>query len=71
MNGLIQCWERTKTKSFADYKKNLELLGNISNNTVYADAEGNIAYWHGNRIPIRDPKYDWNKPVDGTSPETE
>jgi acyl-homoserine lactone acylase PvdQ len=71
MNGLIQCWQRTKAKSFADFKKTLELRGNISNNTVYADAEGNIAYWHGNRIPVRDPKYDWSKPVDGTTPATE
>lgn len=71
MNGLIQCWQRTKAKNFEDFKKTLDLKGNISNNTVYADAEGNIAYWHGNRIPIRDPKYDWNKPVDGSIKETE
>ena len=71
MNGLIQCWQRNKTKSFNDFKKTLDLKGNISNNTVYADAEGNIAYWHGNRIPIRDTKYDWSKPVDGTIKATE
>ena len=71
MNGLIQCWQRTKAKNFADYKKTMELLGNISNNTVYADAEGNIAYWHGNRIPIRDTTYDWSKAVDGTTSATE
>jgi acyl-homoserine lactone acylase PvdQ len=33
MNGLIQCWQRNKTKSFADFIKTLDLLGNISNNT--------------------------------------
>ena len=71
MNGLIQCWQRIKSKNFADFKKTLDLKGNISNNTVYADAEGNIAYWHGNRIPIRDTKYDWSKPVDGTTSATE
>ena len=71
MNGLIQCWQRIKSKSFADFKKTLDLKGNISNNTVYADAEGNIAYWHGNRIPIRDTKFDWSKPVDGSIKETE
>ncbi len=71
MNGLIQCWQRTKAKSFEEFKKTLELKGNISNNTVYADAEGNIAYWHGNRIPKRDPKYDWSKPVDGSISATE
>lgn len=71
MNGLIQSWQRTKTKSFADYKKTMEILANTSNNTVYADAEGNIAYWHGNFMPKRDPKYDWSKPVDGTTSATD
>jgi acyl-homoserine-lactone acylase len=71
LNGLIQCWQRNKTKSFEDFKKTLDLRGNISNNTVYADAEGNIAYWHGNRIPVRDPQYDWSKPVDGSIAATE
>ena len=71
INGLIQSWQRTKTKNFAEYKKVMGLLANTSNNTVYADAEGNIAYWHGNFIPVRDAKYDWSRPVDGTSPATE
>lgn len=70
-NGLVQCWQRTKAKSFEDFKKTLDLKGNISNNTVYADAEGNIGYWHGNRIPARDTKYDWSKPVDGSTSATE
>ena len=71
MNGLVQCWQRNKVKSFADFKRTLDLMGNISNNTVYADAEGNIAYWHGNRIPVRDTRYDWSKPVDGSISATE
>jgi acyl-homoserine lactone acylase PvdQ len=71
IKGLEQSWLRTKAKSFADYKKVMDMLANASNNTVYADAEGNIAYWHGNFIPKRDPKYDWSKPVDGTTSATE
>lgn len=71
IKSLIQSWQRTKTKSFAEYKKVMDLLANTSNNTVYADAEGNIAYWHGNFIPKRDTKYDWSKPVDGTTSATE
>jgi acyl-homoserine lactone acylase PvdQ len=71
MNGLIQCWQRNKATNFTDFKKTLDLKGNISNNTVYADAEGNIGYWHGNRIPARDTKYDWSKPVDGSIAATE
>lgn len=70
-DGLKQCWLRTKAGGLEDFKKTLELKGNISNNTVYADASGNIAYWHGNRVPDRDTSYDWSKPVDGTTSATE
>jgi len=71
MNGLMQSWLRTKATSFAEFKKVLNLRGNTSNNTVYADAEGNIAYWHGNFVPVRDAKFNWNKPVDGTTAATD
>jgi acyl-homoserine lactone acylase PvdQ len=71
MNGFIQSWLRTKSNSFADFKKTMDMGANPSNNTVYADAEGNIAYWHGNFLPKRDVKYDWNKPVDGSVTATE
>ncbi len=71
LNMLIQSWQRTKANSFAEYQKAMDLLENTSNNTVYADAEGNIAYWHGNFIPKRDPKFDWSKPVDGSTAATE
>ena len=49
----------------------MELHTNSSNNTIFADADGNIAYFHGNFIPKRDPKFDWTKPVDGSDPATE
>jgi acyl-homoserine-lactone acylase len=71
MEGLIQCWNRTKAKNIDEFKKTLDLRGNISNSTVYADKDGNIAYWHGNRIPKRDPSIDWTKPVDGSTSKTE
>lgn len=69
--GVLQCWLRTKASGISSFQKTLDLKGNISNNTVYADAEGNIAYWHGNRIPKRDPKINWTKPVDGSIAATE
>ncbi|MGB4844022.1 MAG: penicillin acylase family protein [Ferruginibacter sp.] len=69
--GFMQSWLRTKANSFADFKKTMDMGANPSNNTVYADAEGNIAYWHGNFLPKRDPHYDWSKPVDGTAAATE
>jgi hypothetical protein len=50
----------------------MELLANNSNNTVYADAAGNIAYWHGNFIPKRNnPNYDYTMAVDGTIKATD
>jgi acyl-homoserine-lactone acylase len=42
-----------------------------SNNTVYADSDGTIAYFHGNFIPKRDPTFDYTHPVDGSNPATE
>lgn len=66
MNGLIQSWQRTKAKGLEDYSKTMELRGNTSNSTVFADSKGNIAYWHGNYIPIRNKKYNWSQPVDGS-----
>ena len=66
--SLIQSWLRTKTKGFADYKRVMDLRANTSNNTVYADNKGNIAYWHGNYVPRReDGALDWGIPQDGSS----
>ena len=71
MKSLEQSWMRTKSKSFEEYKKAMDLKANTSNNTVYADKEGNIAYWHGNFIPIRDKKLNWSKVMDGTTATTQ
>ena len=65
LNALIQSYQRTKANGFEAFKRNMALLSNGSNNTVFADDKGNIAYWHGNFIPRRDTAFDWNEPVDG------
>jgi len=67
MKALIQSWLRTKTKGFADFKKVMDLRSNTSDNTVFADNKGNIAYWHGNYIPRRNKKFDYSQPVDGST----
>ncbi len=71
IKGIIQSWERTKAKNLDEFTKSMELLANTSNNTVYADDKGNIAYWHGNFMPKRDPAYNWSKSVDGSISATE
>ncbi|UGQ48342.1 acylase [Massilia endophytica] len=71
LKALTQSFIRTKARNYAQFYKAMELRTNSSNNTVYADADGNIAYFHGNFIPIRDPKFDYTKPVDGSDPATD
>lgn len=71
LKALNQSYSRTKARGLEEYKKVMALHTNSSNNTLYADADGNIAYFHSNFIPKRDPKFDWTKPVDGTNPATE
>ena len=69
--ALTQSYTRTKAKTYKEFRDILDLHTNSSNNTVYADADGNIAYFHGNFIPRRDPHFDWTKPVNGSNPATE
>ena len=69
--ALQQSYLRTKASGYASFQEVMKLNGNASNNTVFADAKGNTAYWHGNFMPKRDPKFDWSLPVDGSNPATE
>jgi Protein related to penicillin acylase len=71
VEALMQSYGRTKAKSLTEFKKLMELHANSSNATLYADADGNTAYFHPNFIPRRDDKFDWTKPVDGSNPATD
>ena len=71
VKALTQSYVRTKARDYKTYRKTMDLQANSSNNTIFADADGDIAYFHGNFIPRRDTKFDWAKPVDGANPETE
>jgi acyl-homoserine-lactone acylase len=71
LKALQQSYLRTKAKNYKAFKDTMELHTNSSNNTIYADADGSIAYFHSNFIPNRVPTFDWTKPVDGSSAATE
>jgi len=71
VQALIQSYSRTKAKDYAAFRQIMELHTNSSNNTVFADASGNIAYFHSNYIPRRDTSFDWTEPVDGSDPRTD
>ncbi len=71
VKAITQSYLRTKATSHDAFREAMELSTNSSNNTVYADADGNIAYYHGNFVPKRDVSFDFSGPVDGSDPATE
>jgi len=71
VKALTQSYTRTKAKDYKAFRQTMELHADSSNNTIFADADGNIGYFHGNFIPRRDPRFDWTKPVDGSDPATD
>ncbi len=70
IRSLKQDWERMTAKDYAAFRRTMRLHTNASNNTIFADAEGNIAYWHSDYIPRRSNQFNWFHPVDGSNPAT-
>lgn len=60
-----------RARNLKEFRAALSKLSLTGSNTLYADNRGNIFYVHGNAVPKRSTKFDWTKPVDGTTPETE
>ena len=71
VKALQQSYLRTRARNYQEYLKTMQLKANSSNNTIFADEDGDIAYFHGNYIPKRDTQFDWTKPVDGSIPATD
>lgn len=71
VNALTQSYIRTKQEDMEGFDEMMSIRTNSSNNTVYADSSGNIAYYHGNFVPRRDPQFDFSRPVDGSDPATD
>jgi len=69
--ALEQSFLRTKVHSIAEFRKVAALKANSSNNTIFADNSGEIAYFHPQFLPIRDDRFDYGKPVDGSNPATD
>ncbi len=71
LKALMQSYGRTKARNLKAFRETMDLHTNSSNNTIYADADGTIAYFHANFVPRRNPRFDWTRPVDGSDPATE
>ncbi len=70
VEALQQSYLRTKANSLGSYLQVAKLRANSSNNTLVATDEGRIAYLHPQFVPVRDPRFDYTKPVDGSDPAT-
>lgn len=68
--ALEQSWLRTKAKTLRGYLTVAERKANSSNNTILAADDGTIAYLHPQFVPVRDARFDYTRPVDGSDPAT-
>jgi acyl-homoserine-lactone acylase len=71
VEALSQSFGLTKAHDYASFMKVMELRANSSNNTIFADADGDIAYLHPQFIPRRDDRFDYTETVDGADPATD
>ncbi|MDP4674092.1 MAG: acylase [Flavobacteriaceae bacterium] len=71
VDALAQSYLRTKQENYEDFVAVMQARTNASNNTVYADQSGNIAYFHGNFVPKRNPAFDFSAPQKGSDPQTD
>lgn len=70
-SALAQSYLRMKNANYSEFRRMMDRRTNSSNNTVYADSGGNIAYFHGNFMPRRNPTIDYSRPVNGADPATD
>lgn len=69
--ALEQSWLRTRAGDLAAYLKVADLKANSSNDTLFADSKGEIAYLHPQFVPVREDRFDYREPVDGSDPATD
>jgi acyl-homoserine-lactone acylase len=71
VEALQQSFLRTKTADLPSFLRVAQFKANSSNDTIFADDRGEIAYLHPQFVPIRNDRFDYTKPVDGSDPETD
>lgn len=71
LHRVDQAWGMVLARNFTEWRTAMSYCGIPMFNVVYADRDGNIFYAYNGSIPIRDPQFNWRKPVDGSDPRTE
>ncbi|MBD8471371.1 MULTISPECIES: penicillin acylase family protein [unclassified Sphingomonas] len=69
--ALEQSYLRTKATDLAGYMAVAQRKANSSNDTLFADAKGEIAFLMPQFMPIRSDRFDYTRPVDGSDPATD
>ena len=68
---LAEWYAMTRARRVSELKDALRPLNMLFGNVMAADAEGNTFYLYNGAVPVRDPRFDWSAPVDGSDPATE
>jgi acyl-homoserine-lactone acylase len=71
IEALESAFLRTKATNYASFYRIAQLRANSSNNTVFADDKGEIAFMMTEFVARRDDRFDYTKPVDGWNPATD
>ncbi|MBS0285420.1 MAG: penicillin acylase family protein [Proteobacteria bacterium] len=69
--ALEQSYLRTKATDLAGFMRIAERKANSSNDTLFADSRGEIAFLMPQFMPLRDNRFDYTRPVDGSDPATD
>ncbi len=69
--ALEQSYLRTKATDLAGFLRVAERKANSSNDTLFADSKGEIAFLMPQFMPVRDNRFDYTRPVDGSDPATD
>ena len=69
--ALQQSFLRTKVRDLAGFRKVAALQANSSNNTLFASSKSETALFLPQFMPLRDPRFDYTRPVDGNDPATD
>jgi acyl-homoserine-lactone acylase len=71
VEALQQSYLRTKATDLGSFMQIAQLKANSSNDTIFADDKGEIAYLHPQFVPRRNDRFDFTRPVDGSDPATD
>jgi len=71
-DGWLEEWyNMTRARTVTELRRAMQPLNMLFGNVMAADAEGNTWYLYNAAVPVRDARFDWSGPVDGSDLATE